>query len=419
MLLAAGMALISVFTPCLCLNPSPSTPTPLLPHTRTSASPHPHLRFPTPAPPLPHTRAPSSTPHPHLSPIPPPTSPPPLPCRLLPEANTYTVPPEANVSQVLECGYQSSTATLFGIIGGMLLAAGMALISVLGGCVCCVTIQYAHGQALKVSIVCYTLACTRTDRRSKTALSAARSHGEPTALPGRNTLAWVPIFLAEEVCLEANSLKTPSRLPQDSLKTPSRLPQEPPQGGHPSSPRYSLIHLTLFHPSSPSLQGGILPSGDLVAFFLAEICLMSGGSLNNYHKEVTNYQYDFQLRTCYQLKTSTYIVGAVMSILTVVFAVLYYGQAQKSKYEAWVEQGAPTPRLYSLETMKSFVIAGPARAGPLKSEDDDEDEDDMGDEEEEEYDVFDEEEEDDDDTRPLNPRRHDDDDDDNDGNRAH
>ncbi|CAI5956928.1 unnamed protein product [Closterium sp. NIES-65] len=294
------MALISVFTPCLCLNPSPSTPTPLLPHTRTSASPHPRAFLHTTPPPLPHTTPHLPTPPSHAD---------------VHSAARGKLPPEANVSQVLECGYQSSTATLFGIIGGMLLAAGMALISVLGGCVCCVTIQYAHGQALKVSIVCYTL-------------------------------AWV-------------------------------------------------------------------------AFFLAEICLMSGGSLNNYHKEVTNYQYDYQLRTCYQLKTSTYIVGAVMSILTVVFAVLYYGQAQKSKYEAWVEQGAPTPRLYSLETMKSFVIAGPARAGPLKSEDDDEDEDDMGDEEEEEYDVFDEEEEDDDDTRPLNPRRHDDDDDDNDGNRAH
>ncbi|CAI6012221.1 unnamed protein product [Closterium sp. NIES-65] len=307
--------LSSPFSPLACalilLPPHPHrcfpTPAPPLPHTRTSASPHPHLRFPTPAR-LPPHHTPTSPPY-----HPPPPHPP-------SHADVHSaargkLPPEANVSQVLECGYQSSTATLFGIIGGMLLAAGMALISVLGGCVCCVTIQYAHGQALKVSIVCYTL-------------------------------AWV-------------------------------------------------------------------------AFFLAEICLMSGGSLNNYHKEVTNYQYDFQLRTCYQLKTSTYIVGAVMSILTVVFAVLYYGQAQKSKYEAWVEQGAPTPRLYSLETMKSFVIAGPARAGPLKSEDDDEDEDDMGDEEEEEYDVFDEEEEDDDDTRPLNPRRHDDDDDDNDGNRAH
>lgn len=84
-------------------------------------------------------------------------------------------------------------------------------------------------------------------------------------------------------------------------------------------------------------------------------------------------------------------VAAICSLLTALFAVIYYGQAQKSKYEAWVEQGAPTPRLYSLETMKSFVIAGPARKGPLKTDDGDDDDDD-------EYDVFDE-------TQPLHSDR--------------
>lgn len=100
-------------------------------------------------------------------------------------------------------------------------------------------------------------------------------------------------------------------------------------------------------------------------------------------------------------------VGAVLCVATVLFAVLYYGQAQKSKYEAWVEQGAPTPRLYSLETMKSFVIAGPAKSGPLKTDDDD-DEDDY--ENDDEYDVFDEG---DSMVEPLhkNKRRNDDDDD--------
>lgn len=189
------------------------------------------------------------------------------------------VDPKANISEVLECNFQTDMGGMFALIAGLLLAAAMVFISALGGCVCCITMAFAHGQALRVSIVCYTL-------------------------------AWA-------------------------------------------------------------------------SFFVAEICLMTGSFINNYHDSRTNFQYDFQLRQCYRPKSMTYLVGAICSVVTVLFLVLYYGQAQKSKYEAWVEQGAPTPRLYSMETMKSFVIAGPARKGPLKSEDD---------EDEDEYDPFDEDE---------------------------
>lgn len=195
------------------------------------------------------------------------------------------VSPYANVSEVLDCAYQTQTSTLLGIIAGIILAVCMAIVSVLGGCVCCVTMTYAFGRALQVSIVAFSL-------------------------------TWV-------------------------------------------------------------------------LFFIAELCFMTGGYINTFHYGVTNYQYDYQLRTCYRTKFSTYLIGGITSIFMGLFAVIYYGQAQKSKYEAWVEQGAPTPRLYSLETMKSFVIAGPAKKGPLKSEDDE-------DEEEDEYDVFDE-------TQPLHP----------------
>lgn len=59
-------------------------------------------------------------------------------------------------------------------------------------------------------------------------------------------------------------------------------------------------------------------------------------------------------------------VAASTAFATAFLDILYYAQAQKSKFEAWVEQGAPTPRIYNAETKKTFVIAGPAKRGPLR-----------------------------------------------------
>lgn len=65
--------------------------------------------------------------------------------------------PYANIYEELTCQYQTQTATLFGMIGGGVLALCMAVVSVLGGCVCCVTMTYSFGRALQVSILAFTL----------------------------------------------------------------------------------------------------------------------------------------------------------------------------------------------------------------------------------------------------------------------
>lgn len=103
-----------------------------------------------------------------------------------------------------------------------------------------------------------------------------------------------------------------------------------------------------------------------LCFLSAQVCFLSGAFINDYHTSRTFFQYDFDLRECFRTRTYAYYVAAGISLVHTCCLVLGYGQAQKAKYEAWVEQGAPTPRLYSVKTMKSFVIAGPAKKGPLK-----------------------------------------------------
>lgn len=103
------------------------------------------------------------------------------------------------------------------------------------------------------------------------------------------------------------------------------------------------------------------------SFFVAEACLLSAAFMNDFHTSETHFELDFDIRHCYTARPVVLWVGAAAALATTVLSVLYYGEASRSRFEAWVEQGAPTPRLYSLKSMRSFVIAGPARTGPLKA----------------------------------------------------
>eukprot|EP00271_Cylindrocystis_brebissonii_P001014 TRINITY_DN11262_c0_g1_i1.p1 TRINITY_DN11262_c0_g1~~TRINITY_DN11262_c0_g1_i1.p1 ORF type:complete len:224 (+),score=27.59 TRINITY_DN11262_c0_g1_i1:323-994(+) len=103
-----------------------------------------------------------------------------------------------------------------------------------------------------------------------------------------------------------------------------------------------------------------------ITFFAGELCFLSGAYINKYHTSQTIFEYDYDVRRCFKTRAHVYFYAAGFALLNTAFCILFYGLAQKSKFEAWVEQGAPTPRLYSVKTMKSFVIAGPAKKGPLR-----------------------------------------------------
>lgn len=49
-----------------------------------------------------------------------------------------------------------------------------------------------------------------------------------------------------------------------------------------------------------------------VCFFIAQLCYFMGAYINTYHYGVTNYQYDYQLRTCYRTKSTSYLSKCLM-----------------------------------------------------------------------------------------------------------
>lgn len=171
-----------------------------------------------------------------------------------------------SLGRIQQCAYQKQVVKLILFIGAGCLCFSQILLATLGGCVCCVTLQYSPGTAHRWSMVLFGL-------------------------------SWI-------------------------------------------------------------------------FFWLAELIYLSGAYINDYHTSQTVFEYDYDLRKCFKVKPFVYIVGAICCLLACITSILYYGQAQKSKYEAWVEYGAPTPRVYSKQTKKSFVIAGPAKRGPLKNDED-------------------------------------------------
>eukprot|EP00270_Netrium_digitus_P015834 TRINITY_DN5601_c0_g1_i1.p1 TRINITY_DN5601_c0_g1~~TRINITY_DN5601_c0_g1_i1.p1 ORF type:complete len:249 (-),score=39.45 TRINITY_DN5601_c0_g1_i1:245-991(-) len=128
----------------------------------------------------------------------------------------------------------------------------------------------------------------------------------------------------------------------------------------------------VYHPGIALNASMLLFTLSWLAFFASQVCLLSGAFINEFHTSTTIFLYDYDLRQCFVPKPLVYYVGGGLGMAAAVFAVLYYGQAQKSKYDAWVAHGAPTPRIHNMETMKSFVIAGPSTVDTQHPDDDEE-----------------------------------------------
>ena len=67
----------------------------------------------------------------------------------------------------------------------------------------------------------------------------------------------------------------------------------------------SSLHALLYTLNSPSLRPPLI--APRASFFIAEVCVMGGAYINQFYSVTLNYQYDIQLRTCYQTKSMAFL----------------------------------------------------------------------------------------------------------------